>query len=84
MSIVSGIPDSSALFLFHKQKFWNSLYGAIRGHRRSLKLGGGGGYIQRDLYRFKISYISVLIKIHLEFTRVFMLQNVVKNQFSTS
>ena len=33
---------------------------------------------------FKTSYIAVLIKIHLEFTRVFMLQNVVKNQFNTS
>ena len=46
ISIVGGIPDSSALFRNHKQKFpefWNSLYGAIRGHRRDLKRGGGGG-----------------------------------------
>ena len=47
ISTVGGIPDSSALFRNHKQKFpefWNSLYGAIRGHRRDLKRGGGGLY----------------------------------------
>ena len=47
ISIVGGIPDSSALFRNHKQKFpefWNSLYGTIRGHRRDLKRGGGGLY----------------------------------------
>ena len=74
-------------FGFHKQnfpEFWNSLYGAIRGHRGALKKRGGGGAIFSGAHNgtkkkhFKTSYIAVLIKIHLEFTRVFMLQNVVK------